>query len=66
MTSVTTAVGFLSLMTSEVLPVRYFGLFTAEGVLVEMAGALLLFTSSIRLFGVPRPAKLKSAVSAKP
>ncbi len=66
MTSVTTAVGFLSLMTSEVLPVRYFGLFTAAGVLVEMAGALLLFPASIRLLGVPRPAKLKSAVSAKP
>jgi len=66
MTSITTAVGFLSLMTSEVLPVRYFGLFTAAGVLVEMAGALLLFPASIRLLGVPRPAKLKSAGSAKP
>ncbi len=65
MTSITTAVGFLSLMTSEVLPVRYFGMFTAAGVLVEMAGALLLFPASIRLFGVPRPGKQKNAAPGK-
>ncbi len=63
MTSLTTAVGFLSLVTSEVLPVRYFGLFTAVGVLVEMAGALLLFSASIRLFGVPPLSKRKAIVS---
>ncbi len=62
MTSLTTAVGFLSLMTSEVLPVRYFGLFTAAGVLVEMAGALLLFPASIRIFGVPRITERKNAI----
>ncbi|MBN2509487.1 MAG: MMPL family transporter [Spirochaetales bacterium] len=54
MTSVTTAVGFVSLMTSQVLPVRYFGLFTAVGVMMEMLMALLLFPASIYLFGVPR------------
>ena len=54
MTSVTTAVGFLSLLTSQVLPVRYFGLFTAIGVMVEMVGALLLFPAFIRILGVPK------------
>ncbi len=63
MTSLTTAVGFLSLMTSEVLPVRYFGLFTAFGVLVEMAGALFLFPAAIRIFGVPRLKEQKKTVS---
>ncbi len=53
MTSITTAVGFLSLMTSQVLPVRYFGLFTAVGVLAEMLMALLLFPASIYLLGPP-------------
>lgn len=54
MTSVTTAVGFLSLMTSQVLPVRYFGLFTAAGVLSEMLMALLFFPASIYLLGPPK------------
>ncbi len=53
MTSITTAIGFLSLLTSDVLPVRYFGLFTAVGIMVEMLLALILFPASIHLFGVP-------------
>ncbi|MCF7928322.1 MAG: MMPL family transporter [Spirochaetales bacterium] len=57
MTAVTTAVGFTALLTSEVLPVRFFGLFTATGVLLEMLLALLLFPASIFLFGPPRPKK---------
>jgi predicted RND superfamily exporter protein len=51
MTSITTAAGFMSLLTSDVLPVRYFGLFTALGVLMEMVMALVLFPASIYLFG---------------
>ena len=35
MTSVTTAVGFVSLLTSQVYPIKYFGLFTAFGVLAR-------------------------------
>ena len=53
MTSFTTAAGFLSLLTSDVLPVRYFGLFTAVGILVEMLLALILFPASIYLLGTP-------------
>ena len=36
MTSITTAVGFISLLTSEVYPVKYFGIFTAFGVMAAM------------------------------
>jgi len=36
MTSITTAVGFISLLTSEVLPIKYFGVFTAFGVMAAM------------------------------
>ncbi|MFA5447818.1 MAG: MMPL family transporter [Sphaerochaeta sp.] len=53
MTAVTTAIGFVSLMSSEVLPVRYFGLFSAIGVLTEMFLALLLFPATIHLLGKP-------------
>lgn len=53
MTALTTAIGFVALMSSKVLPVRYFGLFAAIGVLGEMVLALLLFPASIHLLGKP-------------
>jgi predicted RND superfamily exporter protein len=52
--ALTTAIGFVSLLTSAVLPVRYFGLFSAFGVMVEMVLALILFPASILLFGPPQ------------
>ncbi len=57
MAAVTTAIGFSALMTSQVLPVRYFGLFSSIGVLTEMVLALLLFPASIHLLGVPKHGK---------
>ena len=57
MTGVTTAIGFASLMTSQVLPVRYFGLFIALGVMVEMFLALILFPGSVYLFGPAKKGK---------
>ena len=57
MTALTTAIGFMSLMSSEVLPVRYFGLFAAIGVISEMILALILFPASIYLFGIPKNKK---------
>ncbi len=57
MAALTTAIGFAALMSSQVLPVRYFGLFSALGVLSEMLFALVLFPLSIRLLGVPRRGK---------
>jgi len=51
MTSLTTAVGFVSLLTSQVYPIKYFGLFTAFGVIMAMFFSLFLIPSMILLFG---------------
>ncbi len=57
MTALTTIVGFLSLLTSAVLPVRYFGLFTAFGVFSAMLLSLTLIPASFLLFGVPKSSR---------
>jgi len=54
MTSVTTAVGFISLLTSDVYPIKYFGVFTAFGVLMAMIFSLLLIPAGLVVFGLPR------------
>lgn len=53
-TSITTSVGFISLLTSEVLPIKYFGVFTAFGVLSAMLFSLLLIPAGILTFGLPK------------
>lgn len=58
MTSITTAVGFVSLLTSEVYPIKYFGIFTAFGVLAAMLFSLTLIPAGIMIFGLP---KMKNA-----
>ena len=63
MTSVTTAVGFISLLTSQVYPIKYFGLFTAFGVMVAMLFSLVLIPASLLAFGLPRWKKSKKDVS---
>ncbi|MGC9363577.1 MAG: efflux RND transporter permease subunit [Fidelibacterota bacterium] len=66
MTSVTTAVGFSSLLTSEVYPIKYFGIFTAFGVMLAMGFSLVLIPSGILVFGMPRRKPVKiSKQSAK-
>ncbi|NPA35893.1 MAG: RND family transporter [Chlorobi bacterium] len=55
MTSVTTAVGFISLLTSQVYPVKYFGIFTAFGVMVAMVFSLVFLPAGIMIFGLPKP-----------
>ncbi|MEA1910797.1 MAG: MMPL family transporter [Spirochaetota bacterium] len=60
MTSVTTAVGFISLITSEVYPVKYFGIFTAFGVLAAMFFALFLIPAGLMIVGLPKPRQFKS------
>ena len=55
MTSVTTAVGFISLLTSQVYPVKYFGLFTAFGVMIAMVFSLVFLPAGIMIFGLPKP-----------
>jgi predicted RND superfamily exporter protein len=59
MTSVTTAVGFISLLTSQVYPVKYFGLFTAFGVMTALFLSLVLIPSGLMLFGLPKLHKIK-------
>ncbi len=54
MTSVTTAIGFLSLLTSQVYPIKYFGFFTAFGVLMAMCLSLILIPAGLMLFGLPK------------
>ncbi|MCF6357557.1 MAG: efflux RND transporter permease subunit [Draconibacterium sp.] len=58
MTSVTTAVGFISLLTSEVYPVKYFGLFTAFGVMMAMVFSLVFLPAGIMIFGLPKAKKI--------
>jgi predicted RND superfamily exporter protein len=57
MTSVTTAVGFISLLTSQVYPIKYFGIFTAFGVMAAMVFSLLLIPAAILVFGLPHVKK---------
>ena len=60
MTSITTAVGFISLLTSQVYPIKYFGIFTAFGVLAAMLFSLTLIPSGIMIFGLPKVKKVKT------
>ena len=59
MTSITTAVGFMSLLTSEVYPVKYFGIFTAFGVLMAMVFSLIFLPAAIMIFGLPKAKPIK-------
>ncbi len=49
--ALTTVAGFLSLVTSQVYPVKYFGLFTAFGVAVSWFLTMILVPSGILLLG---------------
>lgn len=63
MTSITTAVGFISLLTSQVYPIKYFGLFTAFGVLSAMFFSLILIPAGIMIFKLPKPKVTEEKVS---
>jgi len=54
MTSVTTSVGFISLLTSEVYPIKYFGIFTAVGVMTAMLFSLVFIPAGLMIFGLPK------------
>ncbi|MCD4679272.1 MAG: MMPL family transporter, partial [Bacteroidales bacterium] len=60
MTSITTAVGFISLLTSQIYPIKYFGIFTAFGVLAAMLFSLTLIPAGIMIFGLPKVRKSKT------
>jgi len=54
MAAVTTAVGFTSLLTSEVYPVKYFGVFTSFGVLSAFVLSMVLIPASLMITGLPK------------
>ena len=54
MTSVTTAVGFLSLLTSDIIPIQYFGAFTAYGVMLAMFFSLIFIPAATNILGLPK------------
>ena len=65
MTSITTAVGFVSLLTSEVYPVKYFGLFTAFGVMSAMVFSLIFIPAGLKIFSLPNSKKKKKNKEVK-
>ena len=68
MTSITTAIGFISLITSQVYPIKYFGLFTAFGVIMAMVFSIVLIPAGLMAFGIPnwkKKSKNESAYTKK-
>ena len=55
LTSVTTAIGFGTLATSQVVPMKRFGVFTAAGVLLTFALSLALLTTVLLWTQPPKP-----------
>ncbi len=65
MTSITTAVGFISLLTSQVYPIKYFGIFTAFGVMAAMVFSLVLIPAGIMVIGLPKFKEKKNSSKNK-
>ena len=59
LTSLTTAIGFGTLMTSAVVPMKRFGLFTAIGVLLTFAISLVLVTVVLLAAPTPKPKQVE-------
>lgn len=64
--ALTTVAGFLSLVTSQVYPVKYFGLFTAFGVAVSWFLTMILVPSGILLLGNGNTPIVKPAEKKEP
>lgn len=64
LTSLTTAIGFLSLITSNMPPIRNFGVFSAVGVFVAFGTVILLTTALVSWF--PADALMKPRTRPKP
>ena len=62
MTSLTTAVGFLSLLTAFMVPQRQFGIVTAIGVLAAMVISLVLIPAVMSLLKKPRVRNLSKGI----
>ena len=59
LTSVTTAIGFGTLATSQVVPMKRFGLFTALGVVTTFAISLALITVVLLWTKPPKPEQIR-------
>ncbi len=64
MAAFTTMVGFVSLLTSQIYPIKYFGIFTAFGIFTSFMLALLFLPSAVILFGY-KPGKHNKVASGK-
>lgn len=62
LTTLTTAVGFMTLVTSSVVPIRDFGLYAAAGVGIAYVLAFTLLPSIMMLFPAPRVSNEGSGV----
>lgn len=51
MAAFTTVIGFLSLLSSQVYPIKYFGIFTAVGIFSAWILALTLLPAAVLVFG---------------
>jgi uncharacterized protein len=61
MAAFTTIIGFISLLTSQVYPIKYFGVFTAFGIFSAFILALVFLPSTVMLLGyTPREKNLKT------
>jgi uncharacterized protein len=60
MAAFTTMIGFISLLTSQVYPIKYFGLFTAFGIFSAFILALVFLPAAVMLLGYkPREKRSK-------
>ncbi|GAB4342614.1 MAG: hypothetical protein Kow0099_20360 [Candidatus Abyssubacteria bacterium] len=64
MSSLTTAVGFVSLLTSRLEPIRYFGLFTGVGILCALLFSLSFIPAGLMLVRLPGAGERKLDVGA--
>ncbi len=60
LTSITTAIGFLTLMTSNVMPMRRFGIYTAIGVILAFLITIFVLPSVLKLLRNNTPVEDKS------
>lgn len=63
LTSVTTAIGFGTLTSSQIVPLRRFGLFTAIGVLVTFIITLVFLTGVLTHLPLPDPTRSERVAS---
>jgi len=61
LTSITTAIGFGTLVTSEIVPMKRFGIYTAAGVMLAFGITIFLLPSLLSTFNIKRVFKDKSA-----